>query len=116
MGKTYLAGRLTQILYDNRISESRKPKTVDAADWDEFNSSLDENLAAVKTGVLVVTNCQNLVDTQGGPSELDKLFARMKVNVNMPVVILCGLEDGFGTYISAESNALSLFEFRFQIS
>ena len=115
-GKTYLAGRLAQILYDNRISESRKPKTVDAADWDEFNSSLDENLAAVKTGVLVVTNCQNLVDTQGGPSELDKLFARMKANVNMPVVILCGLEDGFGTYISAESNALSLFEFRFQIS
>ena len=101
-GKTYLAGRLAQILYDNRISESRKPKTVDAADWDEFNSSLDENLAAVKTGVLVVTNCQNLVDTQGGPSELDKLFARMKVNVNMPVVILCGLEDGFGTGKDAE--------------
>lgn len=66
--------------------------------------------------MLVVTNCQNLVNAKGGSSQLDKLFARMKVDVNMPVVILCGLEDGFGTFISADSNAQSLFEFRFHIS
>ena len=115
-GKTYLAGKLAQILYHNKVTENLRPKTVDAADWNEFNSKLDENLTAIKTGVLVVTNCQNLVNAQGGSSQLDKLFARMKVDVNMPVVILCGLEDGFGTFIRANSNALSLFEFRFSIS
>lgn len=115
-GKTYLAGKLAGILYHNKITENLRPKTVDAADWNDFNSKLDENLAALKTGVLVVTNCQNLVNAKGGSSQLDKLFARMKVDVNMPVVILCGLEDGFGTFISADSNAQSLFEFRFHIS
>lgn len=115
-GKTYLAGKLAGILYHNKITENLRPKTVDAADWNDFNSKLDENLAALKTGVLVVTNCQNLVNAKGGSSQLDKLFARMKVDVNMPVVILCGLEDGFGTFIRANSNALSLFEFRFSIA
>ena len=115
-GKTYLVGKLAGILYHNKITENLRPKTVDAADWNEFNSKLDENLAAIKTGVLVVTNCQNLVSAKGGSSQLDKLFARMKTDVNMPVVILCGLEDGFGTFLSADSNALSLFEFRFHIS
>ena len=114
-GKTYLAGKLAGVLYHNKITESLRPKTVDAADWNEFNSKLDENLAKIKTGVLVVTNCQNLVNAKGGSSQLDKLFARMKTDVNMPVVILCGLEDGFGTFISTNSNALSLFEFRFHI-
>lgn len=115
-GKTYLAGKLAGILYHNKITDNLRPKTVDAADWNEFNSKLDENLAKIKTGVLVVTNCQNLVSAQGGSTQLDKLFARMKIDVNMPVVILCGLEDGFGTFIRANSNALSLFEFRFSIS
>ena len=115
-GKTYLAGKLAGILYHNKITENLRPKTVDAADWNEFNSKLDENLTKIKTGVLVVTNCQNLVNAKGGSSQLDKLFARMKVDVNMPVVILCGLEDGFGTFIRANSNALSLFEFRFSIA
>ena len=109
-GKTYLAGKLAGILYHNKITENLRPKTVDAADWNEFNSKLDENLTKIKTGALVVTNCQNLVSAQGGSTQLDKLFARMKVDVNIPVVILCGLEDGFGTFISADSNAQSLFE------
>ena len=38
-GKTYLAGKLAGILYHNKITENLRPKTVDAADWNDFNSS-----------------------------------------------------------------------------
>ena len=46
-GKTYLAGKLAGILYHNKITENLRPKTVDAADWNDFNSKLDVNLAAL---------------------------------------------------------------------
>ena len=87
------------------------PKHVDAADWDGFNGKLDENLAKIKKGVLLVTNCQDLVGDY--KNALDKLFARMRKGTEMPVVILCGLEDGFGSYIRSNKHVSSLFEFSF---
>ena len=110
-GKVYLAEQLCSLLFRYKISDGMKPKHVDAADWEEFNGKLDNNLAKIKGGVLLVTNCQNLVGD--GMNGLDKLFARMRLDKEMPVVILCGLEDGFGGYIKANKHVSSLFEFNF---
>ena len=110
-GKIYLADQLCSLLYRYKISDGLKPKHVDAADWDGFNGKLDENLAKIKKGVLLVTNCQDLVGDN--KNALDKLFARMRKGTEMPVVILCGLEDGFGNYIRSNKHVSSLFEFNF---
>ena len=110
-GKIYLADQLCSLLYRYKISDGLKPKHVDAADWDGFNGKLDENLAKIKKGVLLVTNCQDLVGDY--KNALDKLFARMRKGTEMPVVILCGLEDGFGSYIRSNKHVSSLFEFSF---
>ena len=110
-GKIYLADQLCSLLYRYKISDGLKPKHVDAADWDGFNGKLDENLAKIKKGVLLVTNCQDLVGDN--KNALDKLFARMRKGTEMPVVILCGLEDGFGSYIRSNKHVSSLFEFSF---
>ena len=110
-GKVYLADQLCSLLFRYKISDGRAPKQIDAADWDGFNGDLDKNLAKIKKGVLLVTNCQDLVGD--GKNGLDKLFARMRQDKEMPVVILCGLEDGFGGYIRANKHVSSLFEFNF---
>lgn len=108
-GKVYLAMQLCSLLYRHKITDELKPRQLDAADWDDFNSKLDENLGKMKKGVLLVTNCQNLAE--GG--KLDKLFARMRQGNQMPVVILCGLEEKFGAYLRANKHVSSLFEFHF---
>ena len=110
-GKLYLADQLCSLLYRYKLCDGLKPKHVDAADWDGFNGKLDENLAKIKKGVLLVTNCQDLVGDY--KNALDKLFARMRKGTDMPVVILCGLEDGFGNYIRSNKHVSSLFEFNF---
>ena len=112
-GKRYLAGQLCSLLYRHKISDSLQPMHVDASSWGEFNSKLDENLAKIKKGVLLVTNCQNL--TGEGKNELDKLFERMRQNREMPVVMLCGLDEGFGSFIKKSKHVSSLFEFRFDL-
>ena len=75
-GKVYLADQLCSLLFRYKISDGRAPKQIDAADWDGFNGDLDKNLAKIKKGVLLVTNCQDLVGD--GKNGLDKLFARMR--------------------------------------
>ena len=112
-GKRYLAGQLCSLLYRHKISDSLQPMHVDASSWGEFNSKLDENLAKIKKGVLLVTNCQNL--TGEGKNELDKLLERMRQNREMPVVMLCGLDEGFGSFIKKSKHVSSLFEFRFDL-
>lgn len=114
-GKSFLAFKLAEILYHCKISDSLRPRHVDAADWEEFKSKLDENLAGIKDGVLLITNCQNLTEDRNGSSSLDKLFARMRMHTRMPVVILCGLEQGFGSYVKANRHVSSLFEYRFSL-
>lgn len=110
-GKVYVAEQLCSLMYRYKVTDGLRPKHVDAADWDEFNSQLDTNLAKIKKGVLLVTNCQDLVGD--GKNGLDKLFARMRMDREMPVVILCGLENGFGTFMNTNKHISSIFEFKF---
>ena len=112
-GKVYVAEQLCSLMYRHKITDGLKPKQVDASDWDEFNSQLDTNLAKIKKGVLLVTNCQDLVGD--GKNGLDKLFARMRMDREMPVVILCGLEDGFGNFINTNKHISAIFEFKFSL-
>ena len=112
-GKSFLAEYLCSVLYSNSVSDSPKPKTVDAADWRDFCSDLDANLAACKKGVLLITNCQKLVaDSYSG---IDKLFARMKIDRDMPIIIISGLPQGLGEFVKNAQNDKSLFEFVFRL-
>ena len=109
VGKTFLALHLVKMLYAAGICDSPTPTRIDTADWDDWSAKIDEKLSRIKGGVLLVTNCQRLV--KDGESELDKLFARMRTSSRMPIVILCGLQEGFGTYIGKNKNVSSLFEY-----
>lgn len=112
-GKHYLASQLCSLLYRYKIIDQPIPEHKDAADWGSFEADLDKNLNRIKKGVLLITNCQNLV--REGTNMLDKLFARMHRSGEMPVIMLCGLEVGFGNYINSHPNVSGLFEFRFSL-
>ncbi len=109
VGKTFLALHLVKMLYAAGICDNPTPTRIDAADWDDWSAKIDEKLSQIKNGVLLVTNCQRLVEDKD--SDLDKLFARMRTSSRMPIVILCGLQEGFGTYIGKNKNVSSLFEY-----
>lgn len=114
-GKRYIADMLVDKLYRNKIISSPKATLKDAADWDEFNSKLDENLTALKDGVLHISNCENLISGDDS-TQLDKLFARMRNNPsNIPIIIISGLPEKFGEFISRRTEISSLFEYNFQL-
>ena len=122
-GKAFLARKIAGLLYGCRLSDSPEATVKDASDWNEFNTRLDDNLAAIGRGVLVVTNCQKLVSPGERISQLDKLLSRMeRGGGRLPIIILCGLETGsgehergFGEYVRANPDVRSKFGYRFRL-
>ena len=76
-GKAFLARKIAGLLYGCRLSDSPEATVKDASDWNEFNTRLDDNLAAIGRGVLVVTNCQKLVSPGERISQLDDKMVAM---------------------------------------
>lgn len=114
-GKNFLADILSSVLRDFKAVKGTAPERIDASDWDEFRENLDDNLTRIADGILIITNCQDLTGSSGWASPLDKLFSRMHTGKDMPVVILCGLEKGFGEFIRTNRHISSLFEYHFNL-
>lgn len=61
-GKNFVARLLAGKMLSSGAIKT-PPKVVDAADWADFSGDFDKKMAALKDGVLILTNAQKVVPT-----------------------------------------------------
>ena len=93
------------------------PKEVDASDWDTFSGELDKNLAAIKEGILIITNAQKLLPTTKASdvNQLDKLFTRMRKVEGAPIILLCGMLNDLSEFMDNNKDVARLFGMDFRL-
>ena len=109
-GKNFIANLITAKMVTSGVV--KKPATkVDAADWDEFVSDFDKKIAALKDGILLITNAQKLLPTSKASdvNQLDKLFTRMRQTEGAPIVIMCGLHNDLAEFLENNKDVHRLF-------
>jgi len=118
-GKHFLADWIAQLLVREGIVNPSDVKTIDAADFQFWMDDFDNNLEAIRGGVLILNNVQKLLP-EGDASDindLDRLFARMRSESGkMPILIMTGLRRGFEEFLAKNQDVASLFEFRFDLA
>lgn len=115
-GKNFVARLLAGKMLSSGAIKT-PPKVVDAADWADFSGDFDKKMAALKDGVLIITNAQKLVPTTKATdvNQLDKLFARMRDTEGAPVLILCGMLNDMTDFLEHNPDVHRLFEFEFKL-
>lgn len=117
-GKHFVADWLANLLVREGIVDSSGVKTIDAAEFQFWMDEFDNNLEAIRGGVLILNNVQKLLP-EGDASDvndLDRLFARMRSDAGkMPIIIMTGLRRGFEEFLAKNQDVASLFEFRFDL-
>jgi SpoVK/Ycf46/Vps4 family AAA+-type ATPase len=114
-GKHFMAELLTDWLVRNEVVYQSEVKVLDASDFPSWIDKIDENLNAIKDGLLVLHNAQKLI-YNGESQELDLLFTRMHDNpTTMPIVIMTGLQRDMEEFLAAKPEIASLFEFRYDL-
>ena len=114
-GKHFMAELLTDWLVRNEVVYQSEVKVMDASDFPSWIDRIDENLAAIKDGLLVLHNAQKLIYNGDSP-ELDLLFTRMHDQpMAMPVVIMTGLQRELEEFLANKPEIASLFEFRYDL-
>ncbi|MGN0190779.1 MAG: AAA family ATPase, partial [Candidatus Cryptobacteroides sp.] len=115
-GKHFIA----QVIADKIVAagvSKQATKEVDAADWSQFSSDFDKNIAAISDGILLITNAHKLLPTTKASevNELDKLFARMRSSEVAPIVILCGHRNDLSEFLANNKDVYRLFEYEFRL-
>ena len=114
-GKHFMANMLADWLVRSEIVYQSDIKVVDATDFQPWVNKIDENLNAIKDGLLVIHNVQKLLYNGESP-ELDLLFSRMHDRpTSMPTVIITGLRREFEDYLADKPEVAAMFEFRFDL-
>ena len=114
-GKHFMAEMLADWLVRNEVVYQSDIKVIDATDFQPWAGKMDENLNAIKDGLLVIHNIQKLL-INGESLELDMLFTRMHDRpTTMPIVIMTGLRRDLEDYLGNKPEVASLFEFRFDL-
>ena len=114
-GKHFMANMLADWLVRSEIVYQSDIKVVDATDFQPWVNKIDENLNAIKDGLLVIHNVQKLLYNGESP-ELDLLFSRMHDRpTSMPTVIVTGLRREFEDYLADKPEVAAMFEFRFDL-
>ncbi len=114
-GKHFLAQMLSDWLVRNEVVYQSEVKVLDATDYPSWIDKIDENLNAIKDGLLILHNAQKLIYNGESP-ELDLLFTRMHDRpTTMPIVIMTGLRRDFEEFLANKPEASSLFEFRYDL-
>ena len=115
-GKDFIARLVASKIVAAGVA-TQAPRIVDAADWNEFASDFDKNIAALKDGILVITNAQKLLPTTRAKevNQLDKLFNRMSSNEGAPIVLLCGMLNDMLEFLEHNKSERGLFEFVFKL-
>ena len=116
-GKTYLAELLHAIALQEKVISQKEIAVYDASEIEVFNKNLDSILLTNVYGIILITNAQKLVsETFREVSQLDKLFRKMAVSHNMPIIFLSGLRMGMAPFIKNNPDVVSRFEFQFSLS
>ena len=115
-GKNFIAHLVANKMLAAGVAK-QAPKEVDAADWAEFLGDFDKKIAALKDGILLITNAQKLLPTTKATdvNQLDKLFHRMHDTEGAPIVLLCGLQIDIAQFLENNKDVHRLFEFDFQL-
>ena len=115
-GKHFIAHMIADKIKASGIVK-QPAKEVDAADWAEFMGDFDKNIAALKDGILLITNAQKLLPTTKAQevNQLDKLFARMRNTEGSPILILCGDHNDLADFLENNKDVHRLFEFEFKL-
>ena len=114
-GKHFMAEMLADWLVRNEVVYQSDIKVIDATDFQPWAGKMDENLNAIKDGLLVIHNVQKLL-INGESFELDMLFTRMHDRpTTMPIVIMTGLRRDLEEYLANKPEVASLFEFRYDL-
>lgn len=115
-GKTFIAQIIAKKMADAGVV-SQPPKIVDAADWTDFTGDFDKKIAALKDGILLITNAQKLLPTSKASevNQLDKLFTRMRNTEGAPIVLLCGSLNDLSDFLENNKDVHRLFEFEFRL-
>ena len=115
-GKHFIAHLIADKILASGVVK-KAAKEVDAADWAEFASKLDENLDGMKDGILLITNAHKLLPTNKAKevNQLDKLFARMRNKEGAPALILCGDHNDMADFLENNKDVHRLFEFEFRL-
>ena len=114
-GKHFMAELLADWLVREEVVYQSDIQVIDAVDFQPWAEKMDENLNAIKDGLLVLHNAQKLI-FNGESIELDMLFARMHDRpTTMPIVIMTGLRRDFEEFLANKPEVASMFEFRFDL-
>ncbi|MBQ8957071.1 MAG: AAA family ATPase [Bacteroidales bacterium] len=115
-GKRFLAHLVADKMAAAGVAK-QPPKEVDAADWADFFNDFDKNMAALKDGILLITNAQKLLPTSKSSevNQLDKLFTRMRITEGAPVVLLCGTLNDMTGFLENNKDVHRLFELEFRL-
>ena len=115
-GKNFIAHLIANKMLASGVAK-QAPKEVDAADWAEFLGDFDKKIAALKDGILLITNAQKLLPTTKATdvNQLDKLFHRMHDTEGAPIVLLSGLQIDIAQFLENNKDVHRLFEFDFQL-
>ena len=115
-GKCFVAELIAQKMLASGVVK-QPAKKVDAAEWDVFASDFDKKLAALKDGILIITNAQKLLPTTKAQevNQLDKLFHYMRNEKGVPIVILCGDNNDLASFLDNNKDVYRLFKFDFRL-
>lgn len=115
-GKRFLAHLIADKMLAVGVAK-QAVKEVDAADWVDFFNDFDKNMAALKDGILLITNAQKLLPTSKSSevNQLDKLFTRMRNTEGAPIVLLCGTLNDMADFLKNNKDVHRLFELEFKL-
>ena len=115
-GKRFLAQMIAEKMLQAGVAK-QPVKEVDAADWADFFNEFDKNIAALKDGILHITNAQKLLphSKSNEVNQLDKLFTRMRNTEGAPIVLLCGSLNDMAGFLENNKDVHRLFELEFKL-
>ena len=118
MGKTTLVQVIQQLFKEHGIVKKEKAKIVDASDYDKFQTDFDNNVMAVRDGILCIENVQKLLPDEEVRSvtELDPLLTAMEQWEGNPIVILTGTESGLGKFVANNPGIARKFQYQFRLA
>ena len=115
-GKNFIAHLIADKLVAGGVVKI-PPKEVDAADWADFAQDFDKSIAALKDGLLLITNAQKLLPTSRAAQvyQMDKLFSRMRNTEGAPIVLLCGNINELSDFLENNKDVHRHFEYTLRL-
>ncbi len=116
-GKTMLANTICNLYADAGFIQKPKMIIIDAPQFSDWVQKYEDNIKNALGGILFLDNVQRLLPDGAVKSltQLDKVFSGMEKMGNDPIIILSGLKNGFGGFISSNPDITSRFKYTYNL-